>query len=536
MLIFSMKRNHEAAGGGAVASLRTVDPNGTAGDFSATLNGAVNAIREVAGDAARTAERTQKIEAELSEKLRAAKAGTRTEYVPEGTARDVDARYVLDDGSVRLGRVEERLWLPDGKVVTVQREGLLTEAPSSVGQKIVQERYAAWALAARASDKFLGGQEKAAKIRATAFHGFRTALMNLGGRSGEFFRAALASLETAKRAIDGATGTGLELIFQPQLSTLRRPADLARRIPGLVATAPAPSKIFTPPIVTGRARARLRGTLTDDPIRLKSNNFTTSSTSVTVKDRNIQALVDPNWMADAATILGDPLGFIRQWLDEGDMLSLEVAFLHGDTNSSTLDTLTTWTMNGLYTAGDLSNSDELIKAWIGFRRTAYDDSTLSSGGGTWDISDHTTALAAMGNHQDKAWIVTGLNCLLTQLVASTSFLTWDKVGPAATILTGIPGGEAPIGTAGMIAGKPVVISEAMGKDFDSTTGAYTGSNKANEMVYVDPTAFTHYELGGDDYDVMREEHGAQFIGFTRRSVLVKTVVSGEKPCAAVYNL
>jgi hypothetical protein len=78
----------------------------------------------------------------------------------------------------------------------------------------------------------------------------------------------------------------------------------------------------------------------------------------------------------------------------------------------------------------------------------------------------------------------------------------------------------------------------MADEFDSSSGLYTGSNASSSFVYVNPGAYDYYELaeGADDYDAMYPERGAQYIGKVRRGVLTPNVVSGETPCAELYNL
>lgn len=529
--------------GGAVEKLhdlKAVNRDTSADEFATSLNQVVAAVREVAGDAAKVREKVDNALPGLEAKFAAAKRSEGVEIVPLGDVRDFEARYILEDGSVLLGKRTESVELPDGSTHTWTRKGMLLDNPVTPGQLRVQRAYASYTLAfKRAAFMARMGGGVNDDVLGRAFTALRTELLDLPGRAGTFFRDLFArpGWSAHLRAINNTAGIGAEMVLNPQLTTIRQPRDLERRIPGLFELRDAPSKIFTPIIATGRAIPTIRGVVGDDPSMFETSNFTTSSTSVTVVDRDVNARLDTLWVADAAKILGDPLGFVSEWLDQGDLLGLEIAMLHGDTTASHMDTVGTWTINGLFSAGALAGSNKLTRAWKGLRRIAYDDSTFSSGGGTWDIADHTTALAAMGNWESGAVIVTGLNCLLTSLVGNANFLTVDKAGPYASLFTGAPGMTTAM-QAGAIGGKPIYISETMGKQFDTTTGLYTGSNLGNEMVYVNPRAFKHYSLaeGADAYDVIRSERGQQIIGFTRRSILVKETVTGEKPVAVVYNL
>jgi hypothetical protein len=534
-----------AGGGGAVERLHDLKPisrDSSDAEWASGLNEAISAIREVAGDAAKVRERVDAALPALEAKFAAAKRSEGVEIVPLGDIGDFERRYLDTEGRPMLGRHKVRTMLPDGTPFEFVRQGMLTEAPVTAAQARVQRAYGSYALAFKRAQGLAQGTRSIWSVDSVlpqALSTLQRELKDLPGRSGAWFRSILDRADWAAelRAISNTTGSGGELIFNPQLTTLRRPSDMMRRIPGLIQSRPAPSKSFTPLSVTGRAIPTVRGVIGDDPSMFETSNFSTTSTTVTVVDRDVNARTDKLWVVDAAKILGDPLGFVSSWLDEGDLLGLEIAFLHGDTTATHEDTLSTWTFNGLFSAGALAGSNKLTRAWKGFRRIAVDDSNTASGGGTWDISDHTAALALMGVHERDAVIITGLNCLLTQLVGNSNFLTVDKMGPYASLITGSPG-MTTVATAGSIGGKPIYISEVMGKQFDTSSGLYTGSNLGNEMVYVNPKAFVHYELeeGSEDYDVYRAERGQQILGLTRRSILVKELVTGEEPCAFIYNL
>ncbi len=330
--------------------------------------------------------------------------------------------------------------------------------------------------------------------------------------------------------IDGSSGSGGELIQNPTMGAVRRPTDLARRIPGLIQARQAPSTSFKAPIVTGRALAKLRGSTQADPSRYPVSNFTTSDTTISVVDRTVMALLDKLWATDSGMILADPIGFVMDWLMSGDIDSLAMAMLHGDTAGTHMDTLSTWTMGGLYTAGALDGSDTSLKFWLGLRGRAHDDSNTASASGTFSAADHFGAIELLGTRAGgSVAMLTGLHALYTQLLPLADFTTVDVAGPRATLQTG---------ELGRIGNTPVIISQMLPNQFDTTSGVYTGSNLGSIAVYADLSAWTHYEHdgGSEDFDVSYPERGAQYIGMTRRSILTPEVISTEKPVAVLYNL
>lgn len=531
-----------ADGGGASAvealgTIRAFDTGSKASEFAEGLNRAIPAIREVNGDVQRQGERIERIAAELKDLHRGAKAEAGAEWVPNGDAGKLEARYLLADGSVRFGKSIERIQLPDGSTEERVTHGLLTDPyPVIREQEAARRAYASFAVAyTRAVKMRLANGPFSDTLVRRSWLNLRSILREMPGRVGEFSRRLFESSTSDlwKRTtgvISGSSatnGTGGELLLVPQLTDIRRPMDLARRIPGLVGYKPAPSVSFKPITVTGRALARLRGATGADPARFPAQRFTTSATTIDCKDRVVQAMLDPLWTVDAAKILGDPMGFVNDWLEKGDLDTLEIWFLHADTGAQ--DTRATWTLGSYLAAGDLDGADTPLAFGIGWRARAADDSKTASAGGTWTPALHFARVAAMGNHGANAHIIAGIFGLLTQVASDDSFVTVDKMGDKATLVTG---------EVGSIGGKPVIISEFLADEFDSTNGLFTGSNTSSEFVYVDPSAYDYWELaeGADDYDAMYPERGAQYVGKVRRGVLSPNCVSGETPCALLFNV
>lgn len=520
-----------ADGGGSGSALerlgeiKPIDDKAAVTDLARTLDAHRAAILEVAGDNQRKIERIERMLPEAEEKLGRVKAGARAEWVPGGDTSAVEARYLRPDGAVQLGRVVEKVELPDGSLVDNVRDGFLTERfPVSREHKAVVDAFRSYGLA----HKVFGGDTNHAIVR-KSFVNLRNAALAMPGRTGDFLRSALENRTALQRVIANSSSIGAELFATPTITDIRRPTDLARTVAGLVQVVEVPARTFKQPQITGRAIARLRGSTSNDPSRYPVQTWTTAEASITVKDRAINVLLDDNFTEEAALVLPDPMGFLMDWIEQGDADSLEAAFLHGDTAANHQDTLSSWTLGGYYAAGDLDGSQSPLKFWIGFRARGHDDSNTTDTSGSFDADDHFGALNNMGNLAGGAVMITGLDTFYSELLASSLFTTVDKFGPQATLLPG--------NTLGAIGTTRIVISQFVRKEFAST-GLYTGSGSTGVIVYVNPAAWVHYSHSGTngDWDVTYPEKGARYVGIKRSSVLTTRCLSTEKPVAILRNL
>lgn len=506
---------------------KPVDPTVSAADISSRLNIHRAAVLEVGNDLGRLNERINRMLPEMETMLKTHQREARVEIEALGGGAELDKLFLREDGTVRFKTEKSKIDL-GGMEVEVERYGLLDSPSVCPEQEELRRAYGGWALAYGRCKR--GGMDVAHDpLAQKSFRSFVRALQNLPGRTGQFCRQMVADPALYGRVISNTSGSGGQLVATPTTSNIIRPTDLDRRLVGLFPMLPAPTPSFKQPIVTGRALGRKRGATASDPARYRQSTFTTSDQTLTVVDMALSALLDPQWVVDAGPVVGDPMGMVMDWLASGYADTLEIAFLHGDTAGTHQDALASWTLGGLYTAGDLDGSDSPAKFWIGARARAFDDSNNYAGGGSFDITDHFGALALMGALAGEAISVCGLATLYKSLLPLTQFLTLDVFGPNATILTG---------QLGSIAGKPVVISQFMNNDLAST-GLFTNSGTTGSILYVNPNKYAYYEMDageGADFNVLYPERGAQYVGMTRRGVLAPSVVSGEKPAAIVVNL
>lgn len=494
--------------------------------------GAVRAITErVASGAYAESDRLAQIErraAELQEGLRRVESTARVEWQPAGDEADVLARYTLPDGKIAFRTVEAEIPMPGGGSVKDIRRGFFDDPyPASLPQQRAQQAMAGWAMAflrARRNNLTPATDE----LCKGAWRNLAQTFRSYPGKIGEILRGALDSLSRTTGSLSGAAGIGLELISVPTIDMIRRPYDIARRIPGLFASEAAPAPQWKEPIVTGRIRGKVRGRTTDPATNYTAYRFTTSDVTLSVVNIVLNALVDPVAVADIAGILADPMGFIMGWITSGYVDTLESCILHGDTAGTHQDTLASWTMGSYYAAGEFG-SDDPIRSILGLRALSFDRSTTSDASGSWTtMTDFMAAKAKMGNwSQGQLYYLCSIHHMLASLASDAGFYYQYQVGNEATLLTG---------EVGKYAGASVVLSQFLAAEYAST-GLYTGSGSLDTSILVNPAGFSLRELaaGESDYDAAYPEKGARYVGMVRRVNFVCKSLSTEAPVATIIN-
>ncbi len=491
-----------------------------------TLNAQVSAHKRTIGE-------LETFKAQASDELRAATARVRQTggvvWQPGGDASDLTRRYLRADGMVQLGEVTESVPMPRGGFRQVKRSGLLTEErPLTREHSDLVIGFHRYALASKMAARGMSGATEAADdvwVRSVV-----PAMRSMPGPVGDFLRQMLSDPATFERAMNASAGTGGELISNPTLGTaLRTPRTLPRRVASRIAMQRSVSKTFTAPVITGRGLLRLQGAISDDPARATPQGMVTTSAAVTMKDFIVNMLVQSTFFRDIASSGLDGMALVDQWLAQAVADSEEMILLHGDSAATHQDTIATWTVGSYFTSGQLDGSDSPIRAILGVRARAHDDSNTVSASGSFDAADHFGALALLGNWGAGAVATVGVNGIYT-LLANSLFTTVDKFGDRATLLTG---------QLGQIGNTPVDLSEFLPKEFDTSSGLRTGSNAGNIVVYHNPAAMTMWDMepaDGGEYDVTEAHKGARYIGRTATRQVTFNVLSTDKPAAVLYNI
>ena len=506
------------------------------GQLNDTINlqrKAVLALRKDLDDGTRTKAEIDDAIGKMGDEIRSlharVKAGSGVVWSPGGDASDVTRRYIRADGLLQLGTVEEQVVMPSGSVRQYRRPGILTEEkPLTREHADLVNSFYLYAFGRHIGSRGVVGASEAAD--AIWLRNVIPAIHALPGPAGDALRRMVSDPAEFSRAMNASSTTGGDLISNPTLgSALRTPRTLPRRVASRIGMQRAASKTFTAPIMTGRGLLRVQGAITDDPARAPVQSAATTSSAVTMKDFICNFLVQSTWFRDIASSGIDGMSLVLAWLSQAVADSDELILLHGDTAATHQDTISTWTMGSYLTSGQLDGSDSPIKAILGIRARAHDDSNTASASGAFTAATHFSTLALLGTWGAGAVCTVGINGLYT-LLSNALFTTVDKFGDRATLLTG---------QLGQIGNTPVDLSEFLPKEFDTTSGLRTGSNAGNIAVYYNPAAMTIWDMepaDGGEYDVSEPHKGARYIGRTATRQVTFNVPSGEKPAAVLYNL
>ena len=535
-LLLSSPMSPAGDGGGGAAleslgSMKPIDRNAenAGGAVIDTLNTQRTALLELEKRGAKTQEVIERMSAELAPKVHASRLSAGLAWHPEGETAQAEARY-LDGAELRLGTRQVSMPEVDmsGNVVMAERaeHGFLTDPhPVTAAQKRVQDAYGEFALARALASK---SRDPGALRKTTqrAYRKFVRTMCDVPGQIGAWSRATLLDPIRLRAVISGTAGSGGELISTPTLANVIRPTDIQRRIVANIQTIEADSSTFKKPVLSGRVLLRKRQAISDDPSRYTVTTMTTSDSTLTLVKLVAQVLLDADFATDAGLILGDAIGYIRMLLAQGKADSLEMMFLHGDTNAQ--DTLASWTMGSRYTAGALAGTESQMSAWIGMRARAFDNSATVAGGGAFTASTHFSALNKLGANAAGARMAVGLPGLYSQLLSNALFTTVDKAGPAATLQSG---------QIGQVGDTPIDLTDFLAAEYAST-GLYTGSGTTNTFVYYTPAGWRYFvhSAGGTEWDVTYPEKGAQYVGIKEEGLLDASIPAAENNSAVIINL
>lgn len=209
----------------------------------------------------------------------------------------------------------------------------------------------------------------------------------------------------------------------------------------------------------------------------EASRFTESSPTTTNVTFTAQKLVVRTVFSDEITqdSIVDILDYVRRKIAVALANAIEDCTINGDTS-------------GTHQDGDVTSSSDRRKAWKGYRKLTASGAKKDAGGDALDAADMRAARKLMGkygvNPKDLAWVV-GVSAYNQMLSESDSagfddFRTLDRLGPQATILTGM---------LGMFDGIPVIVSEFVRENlnasgvYDTTTQTRTVINLVNRSRF-----------------------------------------------------
>tara|TARA_R110002020_G_scaffold102600_10_gene240797 strand:- start:4063 stop:5400 length:1338 start_codon:yes stop_codon:yes gene_type:complete len=381
-------------------------------------------------------------------------------------------KYCRADGSVRMKgeATRDQAFMP----------GLLNDAPVCDWQADLQEAVSDYTLV-----KSLSGNSRAPKCLA---------------RVQEIARKAPVEVQ---RIFADSAGVGAEWIPDEMLPALERNLTAQRRVAAAFDTMTLPNKTTLLPYLSSGFRPYIKAAATsDDPAQYTSSSMVTEQRTITATGFAVRAQVSDDAEEDSIiAVLPTVRAELVQALVDGE----EDSIINGDTGTHQDDAsgaLASWNIRSRWGASGLGGSADHRRAWIGLRARAADVSnTLDRS--TFDadtlMADRATLDSPHGV-DGSLILITSPEAYFKHLLTMSQVQTMEKF-PQPTIVSG---------QLGQVYGMPIIISEFMGADLNSSAGLFTGSGATSGMLLVNRDRFKIGQLRGSqievDKDITRGTH------------------------------
>lgn len=394
------------------------------------------------------------------------------------TGREGDLLHTLDAGKghVRaLSQTSTIQWA--GKAYEVTQPGLFDSAPVNEWHADVQR-----AVAARNAYRMLNKTKSSPKLDAELV-GLLARAPQAGG-----FRSAI------EKAWSDTSGSGGEWVPDTFVPSLYEEFFVPNLMAALFPVVSVPGPIIVPSL-TDTHRPYLKGKVTtENPSGYTTSTATTASTTIEPAAFAVRTIVDDALVEDSAIAL---LPTLMRSMGRAIGDGYEDCMMNGDTNATHQDAIATWNIRSRWgTPAGAGGTGDHRRAFLGFRSLAFDRSD------TVDLSASQTAAGVMGSvvgamgerAASDIVLLTSPEVMFQKLVIDSNVLTVDKLGSAATILTG---------QVASIGGHAVVMTRWMSADL-ATTGLYTGTGAYSGLVAVDRGAWSHYQRRGPLVEMERD--------------------------------
>lgn len=287
-----------------------------------------------------------------------------------------------------------------------------------------------------------------------------SALAKKSVRSLKMFEKRAAGVSELKKAMDSETaGEGYEWIPTDFSSDLYERVRLALKVAALFPEIQMPTDPYKLPTQTVDATAYLTSENTGDtPTKITASTPTTGNVQLDAK-KIAARVVFSNELTEDSII--PVLEFLKNNIATAIATGIEKGIISGDTSSTHMD-------------ADTTGSTDVRKAWDGLRHAAVYAGTLTA---TPTIAELRAVRAKMGKYgldpRKIVWLVSAAGYL--KLLTVTEFLTPDKYGVNATILSG---------ELGKIDGAPVIVSSEMRDDLNATGFNDATTNTKGQLLCI----------------------------------------------------
>ena len=408
-------------------------------------------------------------------------------------------KYVREDGSVRLKSEDTRS--------KAHMPGLLSDAPVCDWQADLQEAVSDYTLV-----KTLSSRDAAPKCLA---------------RVKEIARKA--PVEVQRIFADSGT-IGAEWIPEEMLPALERNLTAQRRVAAAFDTMTLPnSTTLLPYLDTGFRPYIKAAAVTDDPAQYTSSSMVTAQRTITATGFAVRAQVSDDAEEDSIIAV---LPTVRQELITALVDGEEDAILNGMTGTHADTALAAWNIRSRWGASGLGGSADHRRAWFGLRHrafnAAYANNKVSRSSIDADtlLADRATLDSPHGV-DGSLIIITSPEAYFKHFLAISEVQTMEKF-PQPTIVSG---------QLGQIYGMPIILSEFMSADLQST-GLYTSAGGGTTgMLMVNRDRYKIGQLRNATIEVDKDiTRGTHQMVATVREAFFTVDADTKKNIAYSYNV
>lgn len=297
-------------------------------------------------------------------------------------------------------------------------------------------------------------------------------------------------------ADSSSAASGDEFIVSNTIAELEREVQHMAGFSGVFDDRPMPdSGTMTLPYREGNLRPYLRAIPTiNDPAEDVLSDIGTQANSITASHFVVASQIDRDAQEDAVIAI---VPILMSDMARAHAFGLDDAIVNGDTGTHQDTALASWNTRSIWGATGLGTAADHRRAFIGLRARAEDisestDQTAaqtSAGFRTLIKSLGAEYFAGMGTGRIVA--ATSPEYFLGTMLGFTDVITWDKLGPGASIISGLLGANAgPLpGQVGFLFNVPVVITPFITADLQATGRFTTTGGSTTGMLAFDRSDF-----------------------------------------------
>jgi hypothetical protein len=438
------------------------------------LKEAAAVLTRTAGDATATSRAVDDLSGKLQGLLEA-QARPSARNVENTTDREMMHRYTDETGRLHLQSTKRRLQFA-GKSAEIFQPGLLDDKTICTDwQQDLQK-----AVERRSLVRLVAKNNATPRTDAEILQILHRAPTGIRGQ--------------IEKAITDTAGSGAEWIPDGTFPSIYEEFQTPNAVAALFGTIDMPNATMLQPSLTTGVRPYKRNAISsDDPTNYTGSTPVTSETTITVSNWAVRVVYD-EMDAEDAVVAMEPL--VRRLVVDALNDGYEDTMINGDTAASHQDDIANWNIRSRWGSSGLGGAADHRRIFLGLRALAADRSQTVDMGSAQTVTGLMSELVGgMGERAaSQLAIIVSPEVFYQKLLADSNVLTLDKLGNAATLLSG---------QLASVFGHPIIVSRYLSADL-AATGLYTGSGALSGAIAVDRSAFFHYQRRGSLVELERD--------------------------------